>query len=94
MSKIKTIKPLVGKLPPLIRNQAGDETQRSRFRDDTQHWRRWYKTARWQKLRWSVLVRDLFTCQMYGSAVSYARAADPSKFVGTFATYPEISKEN
>ena len=25
---------------------------------------RWYKTARWQKLRWSVLVRDLFTCQM------------------------------
>lgn len=22
-----------------------------------------YKTARWQKLRWSILVRDLFTCQ-------------------------------
>lgn len=26
-------------------------------------WRAWYKTARWQRLRWSVLVRDLFTCQ-------------------------------
>lgn len=24
----------------------------------------WYRTARWQKLRWSVLVRDLFTCQL------------------------------
>lgn len=23
----------------------------------------WYRTARWQRLRWSVLVRDLFTCQ-------------------------------
>lgn len=25
-------------------------------------WRAWYKTARWQRLRWSVLVRDLFMC--------------------------------
>jgi 5-methylcytosine-specific restriction protein A len=36
---------------------------RSRQRDDALPWRRWVKTARWQKLRWSVLVRDLFTCQ-------------------------------
>lgn len=26
-------------------------------------WRAWYKLARWRKLRWAVLVRDLFTCQ-------------------------------
>lgn len=32
----------------------------------TQPYKRWYKTARWQKLRWSVLVRDLFTCAMCG----------------------------
>lgn len=43
-----------------------NEVQRSRQRDATQPWRAWYKTARWQKLRWSVLVRDLFTCQMTG----------------------------
>lgn len=66
MAKLKTIRPLVGKLPPLIRNQSGDEAQRSRFRDDTQAWRRLYKTSRWQKLRWSVLVRDLFTCGICG----------------------------
>ncbi len=36
----------------------------TRRRDQVQHWRRWYKTARWQKLRWSILVRDLFTCAM------------------------------
>lgn len=33
---------------------------------DKQPWRRWYKTARWQALRWQVLVRDLFTCQWPG----------------------------
>lgn len=26
-------------------------------------WKAWYKTARWQRLRWAVLLRDLFTCQ-------------------------------
>ena len=39
---------------------------RSRERDAALPWRRWYKTARWQRLRWFVLVRDLFTCQMPG----------------------------
>ncbi|KQZ81884.1 HNH endonuclease [Mesorhizobium sp. Root157] len=43
-----------------------NEQQRSQQRDATQPWRAWYKTSRWQKLRWSVLVRDLFTCQMAG----------------------------
>ncbi|MGV2082069.1 MULTISPECIES: HNH endonuclease [unclassified Rhizobium] len=42
------------------------ETHRLRERDVNVGWRKWYKTARWQKLRMSVLVRDLFTCQMRG----------------------------
>lgn len=29
-------------------------------------WDPLYKTARWQRLRWSTLVRDDFTCQMCG----------------------------
>lgn len=66
LAKLKTLKPLVGKLAPRLGYQSGNEQQRSRFRDDTQEWRRWYKTARWQKLRWSVLVRDNFTCKMCG----------------------------
>lgn len=33
---------------------------------DNQPWRKWYKTARWQKLRMAVLARDLFTCQWPG----------------------------
>lgn len=39
------------------------EAERSRMRDAVQAWRAWYKTARWQRLRWSVLVRGMFTCQ-------------------------------
>lgn len=64
---IKTLKPSVGTLAPRLKRYApGNEAERSQYRDDTQHWRKWYKTARWQKLRMSVLVRDLFTCQMCG----------------------------
>ncbi len=66
MAKLKTLKPLVGKMPPRLGYQSGNEQQRSRFRDQTQEWRAWYKTARWQKLRWSILVRDCFTCRMCG----------------------------
>lgn len=29
-------------------------------------WRKWYHTRKWERLRWSVLVRDAFTCQMCG----------------------------
>lgn len=33
---------------------------------DTQGWRKWYKTARWRKLRAAVLLRDVYTCGMCG----------------------------
>ncbi|MFD1951881.1 HNH endonuclease [Sphingomonas arantia] len=33
---------------------------------DQQPWRKWYKLARWQKLRMHILKRDLFTCQWPG----------------------------
>jgi 5-methylcytosine-specific restriction endonuclease McrA len=26
-------------------------------------WKAWYKTARWQKLRLEVFLRDYYTCQ-------------------------------
>lgn len=48
---------------------------------DALPWRRWYKTARWQRLRWSVLVRDLFTCRRCGLV-----EADTSKLVADHRT--------
>ncbi|MDB5522784.1 MAG: endonuclease [Rhizobium sp.] len=42
------------------------EAERLRVRDQTVAWRAWYKTARWQKLRQAVLLRDAYTCQKSG----------------------------
>jgi 5-methylcytosine-specific restriction protein A len=29
-------------------------------------WRAWYRTARWERLRQKVFLRDLYTCQRSG----------------------------
>ncbi len=63
MPRLSNLKPQLSALPPRIGFAQGDEAARNRHRDTTQHWRAWYKTSRWQRLRWQVLVRDLFTCQ-------------------------------
>lgn len=65
-SKLKTLKPQIATIKPLIGRATGDEKARHRERDTSQQWRQWYKTSRWQKLRWSILVRDNFTCQRCG----------------------------
>lgn len=58
-------------MPPTFRPRGGRSPRESRRdydrrRDADLAWRGWYKTARWQRLRWSVLVRDLFSCRMCG----------------------------
>lgn len=61
MSKLKTIKPMIATIKPMLAMLKGE-----RQRTEASPWRAWYKTAKWQKLRWSILVRDHFTCQMAG----------------------------
>jgi 5-methylcytosine-specific restriction endonuclease McrA len=56
--------PIIGALPPQVAFLSDDATSASRARDSRLVWRAWYKTARWQRLRWSVLVESLFTCAM------------------------------
>ncbi len=65
MAKMSRLPPLLAALPPRLATAPIDATARNRIRD-AQPWRKWYKTARWQKLRWRVLVRDRFTCQWPG----------------------------
>lgn len=67
MARLKRLAPRLATLGDRLRPAApvGDRAAFDRARD-AQPWRRWYKTARWQKLRWAVLVRDLFTCQWPG----------------------------
>lgn len=48
---------------------AQSQGNRDRARDQSQPWRAWYKTARWQKLRRAVLKRDGYRCQATGVAL-------------------------
>jgi len=76
MGRLKSIGPRIASIPSRLGYATGDEAARHRHRDATQSWRSWYKTARWQKLRWSILVRDLFRCRKCDHIV-----ADTSRLV-------------
>lgn len=55
------LKPSLAVAPSRLRRISDDGV-----RDDVLHWRAWYKTQRWQRLRWCVLVRDGFACGKCG----------------------------
>ena len=57
------------------------EPQRSQHRDQTQHWRGWYKTARWQRLRKKILNRDRWQCQQTGVILVGGKTAPNSAVV-------------
>lgn len=63
MGRLTTLKPKLATLGPRLSKPEG-EAARLAERDRNVAWRKWYKTARWQKLRMQVLIRDRFTCQM------------------------------
>ncbi|WP_231420888.1 HNH endonuclease [Sphingomonas sp. Leaf205] len=65
MGRLKSLPPRLSAPASRLTYLPGDRQAFDRDRDQ-QGWRKWYKTARWQKLRMSVLVRDLFTCQKCG----------------------------
>ena len=60
--------------PVHMRKRAENRRDYDRKRDDREQ-RGWYKTARWQKLKIAVHVRDLYKCQVTG--------------VPCFAKYPD-----
>lgn len=64
MGRVSTLKPLVGKMHPLIATMR--DTRDTAAGANVALYRTWYKSARWQKLRQQVLTRDLYTCQQTG----------------------------
>lgn len=78
MARLKTIKPLVAKLPPRIATPR--EIRDTRYSPDATV-RGWYKSARWQRLRQQVLTRDLYTCQHTGVILSGRANAPDSPVV-------------
>lgn len=64
MAKLSTLKPLVSTMKPLVPSMYSiRDTAKGKF---TSGWRQWYKSARWQRLRHQVLVRDTYTCRQTG----------------------------
>ena len=64
MPRLVNLKSPLSRLPATVSRLGKDEAERSRQRDQDAPYRRWYKTARWQSLRWDVLTGDNFTCRM------------------------------
>ena len=63
MGRLKALKPRLAPAPSRL-YRATDERSLDRRRLADSETRRLYKTKRWRELRWSVLVRDFFTCKM------------------------------
>lgn len=66
MARLKRLGQPLGALRPTGRRLDAGEAERSARRDATEAWRKWYKTARWQRLRWQVLTEAGFECAMCG----------------------------
>ncbi|RUT88129.1 MULTISPECIES: HNH endonuclease [unclassified Mesorhizobium] len=64
MTKLSNLRPALGTMPTRLGTVGpADERERSALRSKTEPSFKWYNSARWKKLRMSVLVRDRFTCQ-------------------------------
>lgn len=65
MAKIKTLRPQVATIKPLIGRDPGEKA-RDKHREATQPWRKWYHSAEWKALRLQAFRRDKYLCQRTG----------------------------
>lgn len=77
---LRTIKPQLRSLPPLVARPARDSAEASRDRDAALDYRAWYKLARWRRLRLDTLWRDRCVCAICGK-----QARDAAQLVITGA---------
>lgn len=65
MAKLTNLRSSLASLAPKVAFTQDSQAKEQRVLAPAIH-KRWYGTARWKRLRWSILLRDLFTCQMCG----------------------------
>jgi 5-methylcytosine-specific restriction enzyme A len=65
MTKIRFVRPQLGTVRSQLAMSTGAKTARDmdRRRDRDDPCRAFYKTARWQRLRLEIFLRDRYTCQ-------------------------------
>jgi len=66
MARLQSVKPSLRVVRPQLVPVTQEARERSRQRDRDVAWRKLYKTARWQRLRWKVIEEAHFTCSMCG----------------------------
>lgn len=69
MGRLKSLPSRLAPAPSRLgsTDKTGDRYQR---RDAENAWRAWYYTARWQKLRKQVWIRDGYVCQKTGAVLT------------------------
>jgi 5-methylcytosine-specific restriction endonuclease McrA len=65
VSRLQSLPSRIGTAPARLDRATADQQSPRRQRDNAP-WRAWYGTARWQRLRQEVLIRDAYTCQRTG----------------------------
>lgn len=81
MAKLKTLRPVVSTIKPLVARREQAEKTRLAERDTETDWRKWYSTERWKKLRQVVLLRDGYKCQRTGALLTGKHPAPDSPVV-------------
>lgn len=66
-------------LAPRIGYMPGDTKAQDKAREHLAPYRKWYRTARWARLRQTILVRDLYQCQMCNRISSTGMVVDHIK---------------
>jgi 5-methylcytosine-specific restriction enzyme A len=82
MGKTRVLRDPGRRLMPQGRYLSPDARQVDRARNERRPDRAWYGTARWQALRWDVLVRDDFTCARCGVESALAAECRALKAIG------------
>lgn len=76
MTKLKTLNVGLATIGSPLRPTTQTPIDRDQARAVSEPWRAWYHTKRWSRLRWSVLVRDRFTCQHKGCGLIISKTSD------------------
>ena len=66
MGRLSSVRSTLGSVPSRLASVPVDTASRDKERNAFNPLRALYKTKEWRRLRWSILTRDLFTCQMCG----------------------------
>ena len=66
MSKLRNVGTSLTVASPRLGYAQGNQKAADRSREQLAPWRLWYRTARWQRLRHEVFLRDGYVCQRSG----------------------------